>query len=71
VHLPESVRAISTPVEDQEYMHKPFEPEPWSDSFAAAAVKLADPLSSGLFFTQRFSMAGIGAQHEYKFGHAG
>jgi hypothetical protein len=30
--------------EDQEYMHKPFEPEPSSGSFAAANVKLADPL---------------------------
>jgi hypothetical protein len=43
--------------EDQEYMHKPFEPEPSSGSFAAANVKLADPLSSGPFFSQqRFSM---------------
>ena len=60
--------------EDQEYMHKSFEPEPSSGSFAAASVKLADPLSSGPFFSQRrFSMTRIGAEHEYriKFGHAG
>jgi hypothetical protein len=43
--------------EDQEYMRKPFEPEPSSGSFAARNVKLADPLSSGPFFSQqRFSM---------------
>jgi hypothetical protein len=30
--------------EDQEYMHKPFEPEPSSGSFAATNVKLSDPL---------------------------
>ncbi len=55
-------------------MHKPFEPEPSSRSFAAANVKLADPLSSGPFFSrQRVSMTRIGAEHEYriKFGHAG
>ena len=37
--------------EDQENMDTPFEPEASSDSFAAADLKLADPLSSGLFFT--------------------
>jgi hypothetical protein len=54
-------------------MHKPFEPEPPTDSFAAAAVKLTDPLSSGLFSQQRVSMARIGVPHEYriKFGYAG
>ncbi len=31
-------------------MHKPFEPDPSSGSFAAANVKLADPLSAGPFF---------------------
>jgi hypothetical protein len=31
-------------------MQQAFQPEPSSDSFAAAAVKLADLPSSGLFF---------------------
>jgi hypothetical protein len=67
---------ISGPQESeyQEYMHKPFEPEPSSGSFAAANVKLVDSLSSGPFFSQqRFSMTRVGAEHEcrIKFGHAG
>ena len=65
---------ISSTQESEEYMHKPFEPEPSSVSFAAANVKLGDPLSSGPFFSQqRFSMTRIGAEHEYriKFGQAG
>jgi hypothetical protein len=47
-------RQVLTPwieSEDQEYMNKAFATEPSSDSFAAAAVESADPLSSGLFFT--------------------
>jgi hypothetical protein len=55
-------------------MPKPFEPEPSSSSLAAASVKLADPPSSGPFFSQqRFRLTRIGAEHEYriKFGHAG
>jgi hypothetical protein len=60
--------------ENQEYMRKPSEPEPSSGSFAAANVKLADPLSSGPFFSQQqVSMTRIGAEREcrIKFGHAG
>ena len=60
--------------EHQKYMHKPFEPELSSRSFVGANVKLADPLSSGPFFSQqRVSMKRIGAEHEcrIRFGHAG